>query len=338
MGYGRLELTRGASVVVPADFVGGHVEHALPVPSHMPHWVCFESRPCRWFEIHTASGVFNWTALDARVAAIGSRPWTYVVWGTPNWASARPAEVHPYGNGLAAEPASMSNLTAFVTALVTRYPTLTHVEVWNEPDVSTAETYYWFSGTAAAFVSIAQTVYNAVKAVRPSVQVLGPSSVNYLSSPNWLDGVWAAGLDPFIDGISIHGYQRQWHTPYKALLGILHNWQYMAVSRSKAGLSNTKPRYITEFGQLNPTPINTPDDELIRGYQRAMVAAAALGFQYAAWYTYDGPTFSYEGRPAVEQAVRDMAAFLPGKTLTNAYIDVETMRVWADVNGATYSW
>ena len=338
MGYGRLELTRGATVSVPTDFVGGHVEYDLPVPSQMPHWVCFEARPCRWFEIHTAVSTYNWTALDARVAAIGSRPWTYVVWGTPNWASARPSEVHPYGNGLAAEPASMVNLTNFITALVTRYPTLANIEVWNEPDVSTSETYYWFSGTAAAFVSIAQTVYNAAKAVRSSVQVIGPGTVNYLSSPNWLDGVWAAGLDTYLDGISIHGYQRQWGTPFKAMLGIAHNWQYMCASRSKAGLSNTKPRYITEFGQLNPTPVTMSDADLILGYRRGMLMAAALGFKIAAWYTYDGPTFSYEGRPAVEAAVTEMAALLPGKTLTNGYIELPENSVHVTLDGVEYAY
>jgi hypothetical protein len=150
--------------------------------------------------------------------------------------------------------------------------------------------------------------------------------------------VWTAGLDAQLDGVSFHGYQRQWGTPYKALLGIMHNSAYMLNSRSKAGLGNAKPMYITEMGQINPTAAASSDADLIAGYNRAMVAAAALGFKLAAWYTYDGPTFAYQGRPAVEQAVRDMAAFLPGKTLTNAYIELPEMRVWADVNGSTYSW
>ena len=339
MGYGRLELTRGASVVVPADFVGGHTENALPPGSdHFKHWVSFESRPCRWFDIHTSDGVFDWSGLDARVAAYGGGKWTYTVWGTPTWASARPAESHPYRAGCAAEPADMSKLSAFVTALVTRYPTLTHIEAWNEPDVSTSETYHWYTGTAAAFVTMTSTIRTAAKAVRPAVEIIGPGTVNYLSTPNWLDAVWTAGLDAHLDGISFHGYQRQWGTPYKALLGIAHNSQYMTASRSKAGLGNSKPRYITEMGQINPTAVNTSDADLIAGYQRAMVAAAALGYKYAAWYTYDGPTFAYEGRHAVEQAVRDMAAFLPGKTLTDCYIELPEMRVHATVNGAPYSW
>lgn len=340
MGNGRIELTRGASVAVPADFVGCHVENALPRPEFMKHWRCFEARPVRWYEIHTASSTYNWTALDARVAAIGSMPWTYTIWGTPNWASARPSEFHPYGNGLAAEPASMTNLANFVTALVTKYPTLTHIEFWNEPDIPTSEPggWFWYSGSVANLVTMASTVRTAAKAVSAGIQIIGPGTVNYISSPNYLDQAWAAGLDAQLDGVSIHAYQKQWSTPYKALLGLFHNHEYMCASRSRAGLGNTKPMYITETGQLNPTAVNTDDATLIRGYQRVMVAAAALGYKYAAWYTYDGPTFSFEGRRAVEQAVRDMAAFLPGKTLTNAYIELPEMRVWADVNGSTYSW
>jgi hypothetical protein len=339
MGNGRIDLTRGASVVVPADFVGGHTENALPPVGHFVHWVSFESRPCRWFDINTADGVFDWSGLDARVAALGGMAWTYTVWGTPTWASARPGEAHPYRAGCAAEPADMTKLGAFVTALVTRYPTLTNIEVWNEPDIDSAtHTYFWYSGTVAKFVEMATTTRTAAKAVRPAVNIIGPGSVNYLSAPNWLDAVWAAGLDAQLDGISFHAYQMQWGTPYKALLGIAHNSQYMTSSRSRAGLGNSKPRYITEFGQINPTAVDTPDAALIAGYQRAMVAAAALGYRYAAWYTFDGPVFAYQGRRAVEQAVRDMAAFLPGKTLTDTYIEVPEMRVHATVNGSPYSW
>lgn len=338
MGYGRVEISRGATISVPADFVGNHFETATPIPAQCKHMLAFDMRPCRWKDINTSAGVYNWAGLDAAVAAYGSGPWTYNCWGTPTWASARPAEAHPYWPGCAAEPASMTSLSDFVTALVTRYPTLTHIEVWNEPDIPTSETYYWYSGTAATFVTMAQTINTAAKAVRPAVKIIGPGTVNYLSSPNWLDAVWAAGLDTYLDAVSMHAYQMQYGTPLKAFLGLMHSRQYMCNSRSKAGLGNAKDFYITEFGQINPTARAMTEDEVITGYRRAMVTAAALGYKYACWYHYDGSSFGYSGRSKIVAAVVQMCSLLPGSTLTNVYLKLPEQTVCATINGVDYEW
>lgn len=337
MGYGRLEISRGATIVVPTDFVGNHFENALPVPSQAKHMHSHDMRPCRWRDINTSSGVYDWSGLDARVSAYGSGTWTYCCWGTPTWASARPAEVHPYWNGAGAEPASMSTLAAFVTALVTRYPTLTHIEVWNEPDIPTTEQYYWYSGSASTFVTMAETIKTAAKAVRPGIKIIGPGTVNYLSSPNWLDAVWAAGLDAHLDAVSLHAYQMQWHTPLKAFLGLAHSRQYMLNSRSKAALP-AKDIYVSEFGQINPVARNMTEAEIITGYRRAMVAAAALGYKHACWYHYDGPSFGYTGRQAIVDAVAEMCSLLPGSTLTDVYLKLPEQTVCATINGVPYEW
>jgi hypothetical protein len=231
----------------------------------------------------------------------------------------------------------MANLTAFVTALINRYPTLTHIEIWNEPDIPTSETYYWYSGSVATFVTMAQTIYNAAKAARPAIKVIGPGVVNYLSSPNWLDAAWAAGLDTYLDAVSIHAYQRQWGTPLKAFLGLAHSRQYLCNSRSKAGLA-AKDIYVSELGQINPVARSISEDDLITGYRRAMVTAAALGYKYACWYHYDGPSFGYSGRSKITQAVVDMCALLPGSTLTNVYLSLPEQTVCATINGTTYEW
>lgn len=293
---------------------------------------------CRWWNINTANGVYDWTVLDAKIAAYGSGPWTYCCFGTPTWASARPTESHPYGLGRGAEPANMQYLTDFVTALVNRYPTLTHVEVWNEPDLSLASnpTGWWFSGTVAAFVTLCQTVFNASHAANPSVKVIGPGTVNYLSSPNWLDAFFAAGGASYLDAISMHGYQMQWGTNHKALLGTMMQLRYMRNALSKAGITG-KDLYISEFGQINPLPSTMTDEEMIAAYRRAMVVAAASGVKHANWYQYDDASFGYQGRVSVELAVTALTTLLNGSTLSAVSLNIPDMTVSATINGTQYT-
>lgn len=334
IGRSLIHLLNG-SRVVPVDFTGNHFK-GTPVPAQAKHIVSHDMLGCRWWEINTSAGVYNWTTLDAKIAAYGSGSWTYCCFGTPTWASARPTEPHIYGPGRMAEPASMASLGNFVTALVTRYPTLTHVELWNEPDIPNTEPLYWYSGTVAKFVDMAQAIYNAAKAVRPAIKVIGPSSVLYLSAPNWLDAFFSAGGASYIDEASIHGYQLQWDTPHKALLGTMLNLDYLLKAASKAGIS--KPINITEFGQINPIPGALSDDVLIAGYRRAILAAAATGIKLASWYQYDDSTFGYFERPAVVAAVAQFVATLPGSTIEDVRLEVsgQGLRVLGRINGVAY--
>jgi len=56
--------------------------------------------------------------------------------------------------------------------LLTRYPTIKYVEGWNEPWNAV---HHW-TGTVAEMVIVQQTLYNAVKAINPSIAVLSPPS------------------------------------------------------------------------------------------------------------------------------------------------------------------
>lgn len=334
---GYLNLLSG-SLAVPADFCGNHFK-GLPVPSQGRHLNTHDMAGCAPYEINTADAVFNWSGLDAAIAAWGSQSWTYCLWGTPRWASARPNETVPNSSkiGAAAEWADNAKLTAFVTALVNRYPTLTHVEIWNEPDIptNTSTPPYWFSGTMTAFVSMASAIYAAVKAARPAVVVIGPGVVSYAQNPAWLDSFYAAGGDAYVDAYSYHGYQSQYATPWKALLGQYHNLRYLHSSRSKAGLPN-KSIYCSEMGQTNPLPAMMTDDQIIQGYRRSMIVAAAAGAKHANWYCYDGFPFDYKGRPAVESAVAQFVTLLSGSTLSEVAMDTETFQIVCRINGYPY--
>ena len=75
----------------------------------------------RWQEIQPSnSSSYDWGRFDTWLNHVESNNCTpvFTVFGTPSWASSRPAEASAYGiNGLAAEPSNMNDLANFVTAV-----------------------------------------------------------------------------------------------------------------------------------------------------------------------------------------------------------------------------
>lgn len=327
MGALVIPVTR-AAVAVPVDFVGNHFQQALPVVGQYKHAVLHDSAGCEWFAINTANGVYNWTKLDAFVAAVGANSWTYVVWGTPLWASARPAEVSPYyPTASRAEPASMASLATFITALCNRYVGLARIEIWNEPDLPE-----WYSGTVATFVTLAQTVYSAAKAVRGGIDVIGPGHVEYLNT--WFAQFLAAGGAATSDAWSVHGYLTQWASSNASVIGLLLSMRNLYLVTSNAGASKSRI-YLTEFGHFNAR-VELTDAAYVLAFQRGMLVAAALGIKQASWYAYDDALMGYSGRSAVLAGITAFIGLISGATLTNVSINMPECSVSANINGTDY--
>ena len=162
----------------------------------------------KWSDIETSAGVYNWTALDTRVTAYRQLGWTvsFCVYGTPTFYASAPDQAFndQYGKaGGAAYPAldtNLAGLSAFITALVTRYnaaggvwraanPTLgkgfTTIETWNEPYFFQNHSGYWW-GTQTQLVDLCYTVYAASKAVDSSLLVLGPAWLTSSYCEDWM--------------------------------------------------------------------------------------------------------------------------------------------------------
>jgi hypothetical protein len=118
---------------------------------------------------------------------------------------------------------------------------------------------------------------------------------------------------------------------------VAHSLQYFHRARSKAGAPQ-KDIYITETGQINPIPPNVSDADLVAGFWRGLIAAAATGCKYSAWFVYDGATFGYKTRPAMVAAMEQACALLPGATLTDAVLNLPEQTVSCKINGVTYNW
>lgn len=316
------------SIIVPIDFCGMHFEQVLPIAGQYKHTVLHDAYGCEWYSINTSNGTYNWTKLDAFVATVGANPWTYVVWGTPLWASARPSELSPYyATASTAEPTSMANLATFITALCNRYTGLVRIEVWNEPDLIE-----WYTGTVSTFVTLSQTVYNAAKAVRGGIDIVGPSHVSYITS--WFNNFLIAGGGAYVDAWSLHGYLVQWRSPNASVVGLLLSMGVLYNTASQNGVTKSRI-YMTEFGHFDARTELT-DAAYILSFQRGMLVAAAMGIKQAAWYAYDDTPMGYSGRTAILNGIAAFITLISGATLTNVSINMPECSINATINGTTY--
>jgi hypothetical protein len=98
-----------------------------------------------------------------------------------------------------------------VTKLVTRYPQMAGLEIWNEPNLAQ----FWKGGIDPAYYSqLVVEAHNAARAAGSSVPILGgslsgypgPDTATAMNSRNFLKAMYAAGVKGSMDGISLHPY------------------------------------------------------------------------------------------------------------------------------------
>ena len=208
--------TRGK--IIPKSYFGMHVNNALPQAKHpyngveCPLFTDIGYGTIRFWDgyvsqraINTSNGVYDWTALDYRVAAAEAAgiDIIYTFGAMPDWATTTPG---PYPNYNPNPPTQMSYLTAFVTQLVSRYAgRIKYYEIWNEVDSSGS----WV-GTVAQMVAQGQAIYPAVKAADPNAIVLSPSTISWGSLNNligmaYLDN-YLQSASNYCDAIAMHLY------------------------------------------------------------------------------------------------------------------------------------
>lgn len=126
-----------------------------------------------WPLIETSPGTFDWSRLDAIVAAARHAGVTLeprLVW-TPEWAGGGPQLDQP--------PPQVSDWTTFVTDVVRRYPQdFPYLEVWNEPDGGQALACSGADCERIYVDDLLNPAYAAIKAADPRVQVVMAGSAN----------------------------------------------------------------------------------------------------------------------------------------------------------------
>ena len=118
------------------------------------------------------------------------------------------------GNISAAVPASPAAYGDFVAKFVARYPgKIAAVEIWNEPN---AISFYTPKPDPSGYVDLLKAAYPKVKAVDPSVVVLGGSMGSIIDVAGkainpvaYLSQMYAAGARPYFDALTFHPYHVQ---------------------------------------------------------------------------------------------------------------------------------
>lgn len=190
-----------------------------------------------WATLESSKGRYDATylaKLDALVAgaqARGMRP-IVTLWQTPSWASGEDSwRVAPRN------PSDYGDIARFVAA---RYGTqLAAIEVWNEADIHDNLIAADLAGTYTAMVKAAHT---SVAAVAPGLPVLAG-----FVRPAFLQSLYAAGINGFHGGISIHPYA---DGADPANLAVDHSFlgaiQDLRAAQTAAG--DRTSIWVTEFG------------------------------------------------------------------------------------------
>ena len=249
-------------VKLDEKFVGVHVP-AASAYLYPGGWNRSHDMAPRWNQMNPSSGVFVDAGLGAWLDACkaAQQETVYTIFGTPTWASARPAETgDPYGTlGAIAEPTSMATLSAFVTWLMQTYGSrIDYLEIWNEPKYSTAGGSY-FSGTAAKLAEMARTIVTAARAVKPAIKTMGVGCTGVLFNSagsgvgytdNFLaasDGASGFGKD-WIDIISVHTYA---HDGTNDITQLANTKAWIDAIKTTNGVTS-KPVWSTEFSYITP--------------------------------------------------------------------------------------
>lgn len=332
------------SVNVPSAFTGMHFHRwpnfstgvLSPAPTFAFGLVRTHDygRGVSWKSIEPTKGAFSWADLDEVVNLhyAAGRKVLYTIYGTPTWAATAAGQTRndPYGYpGGADRPANLTDLSDFITALVTRYSGKIWLEIWNEPYFNQDWTgFFW--GSAADMAAMAKTINIAAKAVDASIQVLSPGFtlgqqiVSFLTAA---DGSGGFGKN-HIDGLCCHFYDVQAYKEYPGRSSVADFMYWLKKYLSDSGMSTTFPVYDTEHGWYDAAHpwLSKPESERATELRRIAAVQASHGIKSVAWYSYDG---SFIGTPniansmAMSKAIQDCHTVLGGKQLRSIGIRLD---------------
>lgn len=176
--------------------------------------------------------------LVNQASALGIKVVALAMW-TPCWASSAPASLlstcrpgHS-GGSEAWPPGDPNTYGSFVAFLAARYGSkLAAIEVWNEPDQAN-EDYFAGPHKAQRYAAVLRAAYPAIKRADPGMTVLGGSLVG--SNGAFLRALYAAGINGYYDGLSVHFYN--------LVLASLRNIHEVQLANG-----DRKPLWLNEFG------------------------------------------------------------------------------------------
>jgi hypothetical protein len=206
-----------------------------------------------WAYVEEQAGRYNWVHADQVVEHANRQGLTLIarLGFAPEWA--RPKGTTP----LYLDEEHFADFANFAAKFVQRYAgKVRYVIIWNEPNLSLEWGYAPVD--AAKYAAMLRTVYPAVKAANPAVQVLAGALAPTLAPPESTDGVndlvylqqlYDAGGAAYFDILAIHAYG--WHfDPDEPAAPDLINFRRVELLRAimERNGDGAKPAMITEAG------------------------------------------------------------------------------------------
>ncbi len=234
------------------------------------YWSTFEPEPGRW----------DWSALDATMASAEQAGVSLLLTlaGCPTWASSQPEAQSSYGAGALAPPKRLEDWANYVTRVAERCKgRVRHYEVWNEPNYQganvpdeIARSGGYFRGTAADYLGVLKTAYEAIKQVDPDAMVWGISGTgDYFG---FMDEVLRLGGLAHMDGVAIHTYVFPFSPddPTAPQGNLVHRINRTQLLLHQYGAD--KPVWITEMGLWTPGRVDGRPMTATEVLQRAPAA------------------------------------------------------------------
>lgn len=229
---------------VPQIFFGMHTNNYNQWPAFLG--ALGKGTLVNWQYSEPSRGSFNWSRLDAWVAAAQQHGLTitYANGGIPKWAvsSTDTSQCAPESVGSTIENcyamvANISDWDNFVTKLATRYKGKLIYELWNEPRAN--GTYL----TVADMVKLTEHEYSIIRSIDPGATILCCAFRAY-NNYQYMGQYFAAGGVTGADGISFHGIFKPPAPPAEAIVSEVSTVRQIM---SSYGLS-AKPLFDTEGG------------------------------------------------------------------------------------------
>ncbi|KRF36874.1 hypothetical protein ASG94_05605 [Nocardioides sp. Soil805] len=281
--------TTPAGPAAPADRVRPDLFgiHVTIDPAAATAWPPFDVGAVRvthsWRSVERTPGVYDWAALDAKVATVrahGAQPMV-ILGGTPSFHAAA---------GFAPAPASPPRLAAyqaFVRAAITRYGDRADYQVWNEGNIP-----LFFTGSPAYLAAMTRIVGRAAHDLAPTATVVAPSFVVRGSAwlRAWYREYWSqeVGRYPvgrFVDAASISAYPMETEDPEDALA--LTQWARHVLDK----LDFEGPLWASEvnYGASGGAPTTAPItmERQVAFVVRTFVLHATSGADRVYWFRWE---------------------------------------------------
>ena len=276
-----------------------------------------------WKQIEvTAKGAFDWSRLDALVAAHAGREIMYTLGQTPDWANGQTTSFYDFGP---VPPTNPQDYYDFVTALATRNRdvyggAIKAWEIWNEPD----NVKLW-TGTTQQLIDISTVAAGIIKGIDPNAVIVGPGFL--ANGWAWFHEFARLGGLSYCDKVGYHAYPSP-SQPERTEVYLRR------VRASLDVLGINKPLWNTEFGYIgytyggqtfdnfdfrnNEMAANTMPGPLAASYiTRALISAINAGAERSFWYAMDAPIMIIQLVDRVDETI-----VLPAATAYKHFADL----------------